>query len=140
MVVLDTDHVSLLEWESPETQRLRRRRAELPPDDVATTIISYEEQTRGWLAYATRAKSVAEEVQAYGKLYRHLQTYRTIKALEFTDLAAVELQRLPRSRIRVGTMDLQIAAVAFSCRATILSRNLRDFAQVPGLKVENWTR
>jgi len=47
-LILDTDHMSLLEWKDrPETKRLRARLAEHQEGDVATTIISYEEQMRG---------------------------------------------------------------------------------------------
>jgi tRNA(fMet)-specific endonuclease VapC len=35
-------------------------------------------------------------------------------------------------------MDLKIAATAIANNATLLSRNLKDFNKVPGLKVENW--
>ena len=48
MVVLDTDHMSLLEWSDARgSTLLRTRLAALPPAEVATTIISYEEQMRG---------------------------------------------------------------------------------------------
>ena len=36
-------------------------------------------------------------------------------------------------------MDLRIASIAFVTGATLLSRNLRNFRQVPGLAVEDWT-
>ena len=53
MVVLDTDHLSLLEWSGAEgSAPLRARLATLQPAEVVTTIISYEEQVRGWMAYA----------------------------------------------------------------------------------------
>jgi tRNA(fMet)-specific endonuclease VapC len=35
-------------------------------------------------------------------------------------------------------MDMKIAAIALASDAVLLSANLRDFRQVPGLKVENW--
>ena len=35
-------------------------------------------------------------------------------------------------------MDLKIAAIALVNDALLLSGNLRDFRQVPGLRVENW--
>ena len=38
-----------------------------------TTIITYEEQTRGWMAYMARTKTVAEEIEAYGRLKIHLR-------------------------------------------------------------------
>jgi tRNA(fMet)-specific endonuclease VapC len=50
-VVLDTDHLSVLQWrEEPACSRLLARLNQLPPDDVATTIISFQEQVQGWLA------------------------------------------------------------------------------------------
>ena len=41
-------------------------------------------------------------------------------------------------RVRIGTMDLTIAASALGHNALVLSGNLRDFQQVPGLDVEDW--
>ena len=35
-------------------------------------------------------------------------------------------------------MDLKIAAIARANDALLLSANRRDFAKVPGLRVENW--
>jgi tRNA(fMet)-specific endonuclease VapC len=48
-------------------------------------------------------------------------------------------QRLRRSRLRIGTMDLKIAAIVLARDATLLSRNLSDFSQIPDLHVEDWT-
>jgi predicted nucleic acid-binding protein len=52
---------------------------------------------------------------------------------------AAVFQRLRRARVRVGTMDLKIATIVVSRDATLLSRTLADFRQVPGLQVEDWT-
>lgn len=35
-------------------------------------------------------------------------------------------------------MDLKIVAIALVQDALLLSSNLRDFRQVPGLRVEDW--
>jgi hypothetical protein len=59
MVVLDTDHMSALERrEQPGAVPLRARLAPLPPEVVVTTISSYEEQMRGWMAYLAQRRSV----------------------------------------------------------------------------------
>jgi tRNA(fMet)-specific endonuclease VapC len=138
-LVLDTDHMSLLEWGSDEAARLRERLAEYDEGEVATTIINYEEQVRGWMAYLAGARSLAKQVEAYRRLRGHLENYRQIPVLDFDDVAAGIYEGLRRSRIGIGTMDLKIAAIVISLDATLLSRNKRDFAKVPGLKLEDWT-
>lgn len=35
-------------------------------------------------------------------------------------------------------MDLKIASIALTQDALLVTANLRDFEQVPGLRVENW--
>ena len=119
---------------------LRERLADVSPEDVVTTIISYEEQMRGWMAYLARAKSLDQEVEAYHRLRRHLDNYRQVPLLDFDQDCSSEFQSFRRARIRIGTMDLKIAAIVLSQGATLLSRNLVDFCQVPGLSVEDWTR
>ena len=140
MLVLDTDHLSLLErGEGLLADRLRLR-LDASPLPKATTIVTYEEQCRGWLAYVARAQSHVDQIDAYFKLWRHLETYRkpAVTVLQYEAVAAAEYQRFRKSKISVGPMDLKIAAIVLAHDATLLSRNLKDFEQVPGLKVENW--
>jgi len=140
MIVLDTDYMSLLQWSkgtnrTPFLQRVRSLEAE----NLATTIVTYEEQTRGWMAIKAKARTVIQEIEAYSRLRRHLDDYRTILVLDFDQHAADEYQELRRLRIRIGTMDLKIAAIVLAQNATLLTKNLSDFRKVPGLKVEDWT-
>jgi tRNA(fMet)-specific endonuclease VapC len=138
--VLDTDHITFLERSGAAVSRkLRARLAGLQPDEVVTTIVKFEEQARGWLAYSARARSLARQVEAYGRLRTFLDNYRAIPILDFDARAAVEFQRLQRMRLRIGTMDLKIAAIVLAHGATLLSRNGADFGKVPGLLVEDWT-
>lgn len=140
MFILDTDHMSVLERrEQPAVRNLLTRLAELPPSEVMTTVVSYEEQMRGWMAYIARARSMAQQITAYGRLLAHLDNYRRTPVLGFDEAAATVFQGLRRSRLRIGTMDLKIAAIVLSRDAALLSRNLRDFSQIPDLHVEDWT-
>ena len=141
MFILDTDHMSALEWGSGMMgQRLMARLSTLSQSEAATTIIPFEEQMRGWLSVLAQSSSLDEQVAAYRKLKRLLDNYLKIAVLEFDSKAATEFQRLKQSRLRMGTMDLKIAAIALAHQATLLTRNLQDFSHVPGLKVEDWTR
>lgn len=59
-----------------------------------------------------------------------------IPILPFDEAAAREYARIPFKR---GNFDRLIAAHALSLDLTVISRNTSDFADVPGLRVENWT-
>lgn len=140
MYILDTDHLSFLEQGTGlEARNLLGRLAHVSPDDVATTIITYEEQTRGWMAYLAKCRTLADQVTAYARLERHLENFRTIPVLGFDQVATVQYQRLRSEKIKTGTMDLKIAAIALARRATLLTRNLSDFRMIRGLRIEDWT-
>lgn len=139
MVVLDTDHMSLLQRGGAEGQRIRRRLRTVPPDDVAITVISYEEQTRGWFARLARASTPERQIFDYGEVKNLLRDYCSIAVLDYNAEAAAEFRRLRDAKIRVGTMDLKIAAVVVANNAVLLTRNFTDFARVPGLSIEDWS-
>ena len=140
MVVLDTDHLSLLQWNvGTEARRLAKFLAVVPADEIVTTIINFEEQMRGWLSYLGKARTVAQQIEAYSRLARHLEYYRQIPVLSFDEMAAVEFQRLRKLHPRTGSMDLKIAAIVLANGATLLTRNLADFSGIRGLAVEDWT-
>ncbi len=83
MLILDTDHMSLLEWGGNESAILRERLADCEPNEVATTIVNYEEQIRGWMAYLARARSLVQQVEGYRRLRSHLENYRQIPVMDF---------------------------------------------------------
>lgn len=140
MLILDTDHVSLLEWaKGDDYRRLKERLAKVADRPIVTPNVTYEEHIRGWMAYLARARSVGQQIEAYRRLERQLNLYRAIEVIGFDQKSAGEFQRLKAGRIRVGTMDLRIAAIALANDATLLSRNLADFARVPGLTVLDWS-
>jgi tRNA(fMet)-specific endonuclease VapC len=62
---------------------------------------------------------------------------RIAPALPFNDAAASAYGRLPSKRAR---FDRLIAAHALASGLTLVTSNARDFADVPGLQVEDWTR
>ncbi len=141
LVILDTDHLSLLLFpDSEAADRIVERLVAEHVRQLCTTIITYEEQTRGWLARISRARNVGQEIQAYRKLRESLHDFGLMEILDFDEEAAAEYQRLRQMKIRIGSMDLRIAAIALTRGVPILTRNLSDFRKVPGLQVEDWSR
>jgi tRNA(fMet)-specific endonuclease VapC len=127
----------LLDRGGQEGSAIRSRLLQASQDVIAASIISYEEQLRGWLARIARFRRVDQQAAGYRELVRMLEFYCDTRLLPL-DVSAVErFQRLWAARIRIGTMDLKIAAIALANDATLLSRNLSDFGQVPGLRVED---
>jgi tRNA(fMet)-specific endonuclease VapC len=137
MLVLDTDHLVELDRGSSQGAALQRK-LEDAGDEVATTIISAEEQFRGWLAQLHRQRDPHEQIATYQRLQRRIAFFAAWHVLPWDTNAADILQGLRRQRVRIGTMDLKIASIVLAYDATLLSRNLRDFQQVPNLRVEDW--
>jgi tRNA(fMet)-specific endonuclease VapC len=139
MFVLDSDHLSLIDRaDSQLGARIRSRIEDMGAANFATTIVNYDEQTRGWLAFSAKARRNTELIEAYRRLEKHLHMYCATRILSYDELAAVRFQALQSAKLKVGTMDLCIAAIVLANAGTLLSRNLRDFQRVPGLKVEDW--
>ncbi|MBI3822497.1 MAG: type II toxin-antitoxin system VapC family toxin [Planctomycetes bacterium] len=140
MFILDTDHLSFLERGSHPVGARILARMKSEPDQCFATIISYEEQTRGWFSVLAQAKTVTDQIRAYEKLLAQLRNYCSIKVLAFDEKAATKFQDLKRSKIRIATMDLKMASMVLAHDATLATRNFSDFVKVPGLKLEDWTK
>lgn len=139
MYLLDTDHLSILERGGEIAQRLISRLVILSPEDINVTVVTYEEQTRGWLGYIGKARTLEEQIVAYHKLEKHIATFAKLKVIGFDSQSAAIFKQLRTEYPRLGTMDLKIAAIAISKSATLLTRNLSDFEDIANLQVEDWT-
>lgn len=139
MILLDTDVLSLVQRAEGSEYDLLVRRLDAADDEVAVSIVSFEEQMRGWLAFIARAKSSKHQIKGYARLHALLEDFNTRPVLEFDQRCAAHFEHLVRLKVRIGTMDLKIAAIALAHEALLLSRNLADFRKVPGLRVADWT-
>jgi tRNA(fMet)-specific endonuclease VapC len=139
VILLDTDHVNVLKYpDRPQFITLTTRLNTSADQDVATTIITIEEQLRGWLAVINRADDVHRQVSAYRDLLRLFDFFSRWQVIPFDAQAADTFQRLRQQRIRIATMDLKIASIALVHDAFLLSANLQDFQRVPHLRVADW--
>jgi len=110
------------------------------PDEVATTIITVEEQLRAWYTLLRRARSARDLVPVYERMTLAIQHLCRLPLLSFTETAASLYEQLRRQERRTGRMDLRIAAIALANHATLVTRNASDFAEVEGLPVVDWSR
>ena len=138
MYILDTDHLSILERKGANTQPLLQRMRAIDPAQISTTIISYEEQMRGWLSYIAKAQTEDKQVEAYKQLKNQLMNYCAIPVIEFDLNAVREFNYLRKTYPRLGKMDLEIAAITIVNRSILLTRNSLDFGQIAGLSIEDW--
>jgi tRNA(fMet)-specific endonuclease VapC len=138
MIVLDTDHLSLLQIRDAPAAFALHARLDAVSDDVVTTVITLEEQMRGWLAVLHRVPEIPRQVAYYERLLRLVSFFAAWEVLPFDQQAAATFTQLRQQGVRIGTMDLKIAAIALGHEALVLTGNLRDFQQVPGLRVEDW--
>jgi tRNA(fMet)-specific endonuclease VapC len=137
LYLLDTDHASLLQRGNPH---VAARIATLSYHEVAVTTVTAEEHLRGRLRVIRRASTNDELVRGYSGLDTTIGFFKNIRLVGFDHDAARQFAELRRQRIRIGTLDLRIAAVALSVGGVLVTRNRQDFAQVPGLSIENWSR
>ncbi|MDX6576908.1 MAG: tRNA(fMet)-specific endonuclease VapC [Blastocatellia bacterium] len=141
VVILDTDHLPVIPRRAePAYLHLSARLSKLSPNTVQTTIVSFEEQMRGWLAIIARVRNQSKEVAAYQRLQALLRFFNEIPVQDYTETVAARFEDLSRSKLRVGSMDLKIAAIALSHDGLLLSSNLKDFQKVPKLRAEDWTK
>lgn len=137
LYVLDTDHISLQQRAHPAV--LQRLQALGDEDSIAVTVITVEEQIRGRLEIIRRHGASPLQVAAYSAFQQTLRYFASWQVLDFTQAAFEQFSALRQQRIRIGGQDLRIAALTLANAATLVTRNTRDFAQVPGLVIEDWS-
>ncbi len=141
MIILDTDHVTLLKYPHRQRgQKLATRLLALPPDElIGVAVISVEEQMRGWLASIAKEKQARRQVFGYRELTQLFEYFNEFTILPFDEAAADRFELLRSAKLRIGTMDLKIAAITLVQNCLLLSGNRSDFDRVPDLRVEDWT-
>ncbi len=120
--MLDSNVVIAVALATGET--VRRRMAEYQEGDFAISSVAYAEvvhgSVRGKPPELARLQSFIEEVPV----------------LPFDEKAARCYATIPFKR---ASYDRLIAAHALSLGLTVITDNVKHFADVPGLVVENWT-
>jgi len=137
--ILDTDHVSLLRRGD---DRVQQHLQHLSENAVAISVITIEEQVQGWLGEIRKASAISQFQRlchAYRSLGDIVEYLSGFPRLDFNETACGRFIELRQQGVRIGTQDLRIAAIALTQNLILVTRNQRDFAQVPNLQIENWS-
>lgn len=120
--LIDSD-LAIYAMGGPANSALNLRLADCAPGEVSISAISFAEVALGtWNGKPPKRQILDAFVSV-------------IPLLPFDEAAAREYARLPFRRAR---FDRLLAAHALSLGAAIITNNEADFADVPGLTVENW--
>ena len=131
--------MSALRYGGADALTLSLRLSAISEEEIVTCIVVYEEQMRGWMARSARAQTSDAWKLSYEALANNTKIYCGMNVLGFDDNAIGKFEELKKARLQIGTQDLKIASIALANEATVLTRNLRHFGKVPGLRVEDWT-
>ena len=136
MFLLDTDTLSLLLRGHP---RVTERVAQAT-EEVAITLITRIEILQGRFVFVLKAENSERLLQAQQRLRESEDDLNRFTVVSIGPTAAAEFDRLRKNkRLKaIGRADLLIAALALAARATLVTRNRKDFGRVPGLVTENW--
>ena len=138
VLIPDTDLLTILFRGPPlERARLLSWLDQQRDEDAFITIISFEEQMRGWLAVISKAKTPERQSEGYARLGELISNFGELPVLAFDINAAERFGVLRREYRRHGAADLKIAAIAIANDATFLTRNIRDFRGIDELSVVN---
>jgi tRNA(fMet)-specific endonuclease VapC len=138
MTALDSDVLSdLLAGNAVAVARL----AEVPPNELFVPVVVTEEAMRGRLDAIRKAQQGAETdrlVAAYAKFAETQRRLCRFQTLPYSHAAHALVTTWRGAKVRVGSRDLRIAAIAVAHGAELTTRNRRDFDRVPGLKLSVW--
>ena len=136
--LLDTDMFTLAYY----SKRGVRERIEIEQslNTVAISIVTWAEVIRGRCNAILKAADEKSLISAQDGLRSTEEYMKQFRIVPFDSNAGKELVRLRKLKLpgKPGLADLMHASVSHSQRATLVTRNTKDFAGIPGLKLENW--
>jgi tRNA(fMet)-specific endonuclease VapC len=137
LYILDTDTLQLFQDEHP---RVTARVEAVPPDDLATSVVTVEEQLSGWYALLRQAKQPERLAWAYRRLAATVRFLSRVQIVDFHESAIQRYEQLKKRKVKIGTNDLRIAATVLERNAILVTRNVRDFQKIPDLRLEDWSK
>jgi tRNA(fMet)-specific endonuclease VapC len=135
--LLDTDVTSVLFRGNAPTP-LKEKIALIPTNTIWVSAITVAEMQEGAFALIRKEEMRYTGTQGYRLLVEQVQFFADFPILPFDDDCLTLFSAFPASVRRQGRADCQIAAIALRFGATVITRNLRHFTQIPGCHAEDW--
>ncbi|NJL63700.1 MAG: type II toxin-antitoxin system VapC family toxin [Methylacidiphilales bacterium] len=137
--ILDTDHTSLF----LAGNKAIAAQVAAHSHDIAITVITVQELFNGWMGKLNDPAQANKLAHLYTKLWETTEFFKIINILNF-DREAENCDQILRQSYKSLAKkkiekDLRIASIALVKNAIIVTRNYKDFSQIPNLKIENWT-
>jgi tRNA(fMet)-specific endonuclease VapC len=129
-VMLDTNICIYIIKQQPES--VRQKFAAFPVGDLGISVITLAELEYG----ASKSSQPTRNREALEQFVSPLEIapFDRRAALVYGKIRAL----LDKRGRPIGSMDLLIAAHALSLDIRLATNNVREFKNVPGLRVENW--
>lgn len=137
MYILDTNVLTALHLGHPKIVNAVRQVGNVR---VAITVVTKVEMLRGRIDFLLKAENGESLRRAQALLEVTEERLNEIEILPFDNGAIAQFERLisQSSSRKAGRADLLIASIALSHRATLVTRNLKDFQRFPNLDIMNW--
>ena len=136
MILLDTDTYTLHQFAHERVLERSRTASEAP----SITLVTQIEVLRGRHEAFIKAEDGGRILHAQRVLALTLQHMTQFQVVPLDDAAAAEFDRLRQTKglKKIGRGDLLIASTGLAHQATLVTRNVKHFRHVPGLRTENW--
>lgn len=137
MHLLDTDTLTHLYAGHPN---VIKNLQEVDDPEVGITIITKIELLRGRYDFVLKASTGGDILRAQQLMTRTEELLDQIIIILLDESAVERFENLRQMKglKKIGRADLLIASIALAHQATLVTRNLRHFRQVPHLKTINW--
>jgi tRNA(fMet)-specific endonuclease VapC len=136
LFVLDSD---ILDLYQTGHATVRARLHSHPMEELATTVITVEEHLSGWYTLLRRVKDAERLARAYQRLAESVVFLARFRILSFTEAAIERYEELKRLKLGTRKMDLRIAAITLVHGGMLVTRNVRDFQDIPSLVIQDWS-
>ncbi len=115
--------------------------AAIGSSELCLPAIVLNESIEGWSDQIRRCDSRHQEVRYAETVNRMCEAHELLRALpilRYTEAAQRVYAGLRHGRGNRSRNDLRIAAICIAHEVPLLTRNVRDFEDLPGLSVETW--